>query len=458
MSQGINTVMGVEGAVTDFIYDNARADEPLREAFLAFIRPENPPRAGENLNFPSDEWQRKTAEFAALQGWELSSAASAAENARVVLQQVFGEPSQVVAGGSLANTAAMMLQGSVNGKPLLDGKFVAAVGEGLPGDVFIESLRGNIVPGPRVGEQLEAHVFTLAKDRIIISVLPSPEISSENKLGVETVTDQIRAATKMAMLGGYMAYTGKYDELAEAMINKIIDVHPEVSERATLALTLSAQNIAERGFITRSVEKAAGKVPVVVLGNTGEFRRMMGMDSKWRREHNPLWEGLSGDALEEAKKNNPEYQAAKQQANMAAYVEAVKRYGDVYPPVEFVVTNGSAGVRVVASSVSPNYPIDQREGTVVSTVGAGDAFAGGYLAGKTLGIADERQRVEMGLAAAAVVVRQEAPRLPMNAPREVALNGRAVAIEGLPACLDLSRMAHQEILKKLAGPELSLQR
>ena len=480
-------IIAVETPVTDYLYDASKADSALRDAFLYALKPARPPRKGDNILVSAEEWQEKLLAFARKRHLPVDARLSPEEQAVQVRDRIFGAPRAIEAGGAIANSFDTLVKSRVDDVSLTDGFFITAVGEGISGDVFSRSLPGKLKAPPARGRQMEGHIIPLDGDRIIVAVpsfLDPPSLHMSPSQLDDIEIDQ----ETMLMLGGYMKYTGKYDDFLDALLSKTIAVSPWPQDRPTLVLTAAAQDIAASQTLKEALERCRQVTSTVVCANTGEFRRLMGMDTEWRRPHEARWwindegqtlavhpslafmdpgttEGIQqldasgwkkieGEDLERAKQADVAYMADKLKANEAAYRIAFEQFCENSQlPVTFVVTNGKRGVHVVSGhGVSDNYPAPRPPHGVVNTVGGGDGFAAGYLLGHAKKLSQEKC-VELGFICAGEIIGRDEARLKAIAVNQN-LDGKPVALEGLPACLNPENPRHMAILAQLRASVL----
>ncbi|MDX1975660.1 MAG: PfkB family carbohydrate kinase [Rickettsiales bacterium] len=438
------TVVAIETAVTDYHYDESKANVALRDQFLASLRPENPPRKGENLMVPLQEFEQKLIAFATAHQLTLSGD-SQQEQAESARDQIIGKPTAIEAGGALANSFHLMMNAKIDKKSAIpSGVFVTAVGDDPAGKVFADSMQGFINhPAPQ-DRTMVVHSIPIDGDRILISN-PDLEKPCQNHMSPEQLDAIDFSRTKMVMLGGYMKYTGKYDAFLDKLIEKVEAVSQDPAQRPTIVLTAASQDIADSQTLKDAVAKVTQVAPVVVMANTGEFRRLLGRDSQWRAEHEPKWQAdgtkKEGAALEQAKQGDKAYQIDKYLANDDAFRAAFQQYCDGDLPVSFVATNGKKGVRVLDNNgISDFYVPPKPPKGVVNTVGGGDAFAGGYLLGQALGL-PQRQKADLGFTAAGQVIGQHEARLPQTKTED----GRS----GVTAYLDSNNEMHRKLLANM---------
>ncbi len=437
------TVIGIETAVTDYIYDEKNANAQLRDRFLRFLKPENPPRKGENILVSAEEFDEKLLAFARDNHLNATGDTDR-EKAESIRNQILGKPRTIEAGGALANSFYLMANAKTNNKALIgSGTFLTAVGDDEAGRVFQKSLDGAITHATPAGRTMTAHIIPVDGDRIIVAS-PSFQDSCDRTLdgALEQLKEIDLSQTKMVMLGGYMKYSGKYNDFLDVLLKKVEAANDEPSKRPTIVLTVGAQPIAESDDLKSALDRTSKVAPVIISANTGEFRRLMRMDTEWRKPHEAKWTGLEGEALEKAKQADPIYMANKFAANDAAFSYAYENYcKDKVPPVTFVVTNGKHGVRVVSNQgISEQYVPPRPPHGIVNTVGGGDAFAGGYLLGQVVGL-PEAQKAQLGFTAAGEVIGRDEARLQTISEE----NGSA----GLPAYLSQDNPAQKALLANL---------
>ena len=446
MASPLPTVLGIETAVTDYIYDENKADSTLRDLFLRSLKPESPPRKGENILVNAEELDAKFLDFAQVHHLT-ATGETTLQQAESIRDQIFGKPRAIEAGGALANSFYLMANAKANGSHLVkDAVFLTAIGNDKAGMAFDQSLEGHVLHAPAAGRTMVAHIIPVDGDRIIIA---SPSFADSCDKTLPLALEQLKATdlnqAKMILLGGYMKYSGMYNDFLDVVLEKVQAIYKSPEKRPVIVLTAGAQPVAESEELKTALDRARAVAPVIISANTGEFRRLMQMDKEWRAPHESKWAELEGEALEKAKQADPSYMKDKAAANDAAFAYAYKHYCEnKLPPVTFVVTNGKHGVRVVsAQGVSETYIPPKPPHGVVNTVGGGDAFAGGYLLGQAAGL-PEAQKAQLGFIAAGEVIGQDAARLNT-------IENTTTQTSGLPAYLDATHVIQKELLRNLVS-------
>ena len=452
--------IAIGDGVIDYAYQDKNADKELRDAFLSFIRPENPPRKGEQVFLSHEEWVDKVIAFG--QNKAIITNADTAKSPLVskVLTRIFGEP-RVAAGCASANTFDGIACAKINGKPLVTSTFITGIGEGMAGQIFLDSLpEGSVRYAQRFGYMKEFHVFEVDGDRIGIAN-ESRDHGASRFLTPGLLDDNVKIDndTKMIMIDSYMIYMDQEGKLYGDFLDKAIEKTKAVSThpatRPTIVLNTASQPLAERRILQSALDKATAAGPVIIVTNTGELRRLLNMDKHWRKKHEAKWCGLQGNALEKAKDADDEYQCDKLLANKETYRAAYHRYCEHnIAPVTFLVTNAHKPAQVIdrdgiSAGSSKPIPVDPAEDHtqdlvtmltqgyptlppprgVQNTVGAGDAAAAGFLLGKLRGLT-QSHCVALGLMTASYVIGYDSARLPAQ---KLEYNG--MKVEGLPSYL-----------------------
>lgn len=470
-------ILGVETAVTDLIYRGG--DEVLKQQFFDMLpslldesQPRkgllnHAPRAGDNILIPAEAFEAALLLFGQQHGLitqtgtDDTSHAAAVKEVRTAL---FGAAT-MQAGGSLANSFDAMVHSTLNGESLVDGTFITAVGNDESGRAFEASLAGHI-KAVHGGKHFVAHIIPTGKDRIIIAT-PSAVAPCDRFLNADMLNDPavLNAGTDMVMLGGYLFYTPHFQAVFDTALSRIealnIERKAEGKNPIKLVLTCAAQAVAAHPDFRAMMHRAACTTDTIIHANTGEFRRLLDLDTEWRKPFDAEWEGLEGAALESAKKGHEAYQAAKADANQVAIHRAevianmqARPTGDLpghrTTRLQFVVTNGARGIYVVDADEHREYETAKIDpASIVNTVGAGDNFAGGYELGVALG-RPEAQSIELAKSFAAAVIQQDPPRLAATLSCDYSSTGKTLQAGGALATLP-DQATSKILLEKLVA-------
>lgn len=400
-------VIAVENSVVDLQYLDEEGDDRLKNELFSHLKEyieragfeagfEDNPRAGDMCLISAEAFDGGMIEFGLDHGLlsaEDQERLSPIRQAEKVRTHIFGR-AEAIAGGSLANTFHSLLCAEVNGSPLITGKFVTATSNSKTGRIFEESLDKHI-KNKRAGRQLVCHVFPTGGDRILIAT-PSTEDPSESHITADLLDGEITKDVDRVMIGGFLFFTGRFQEIVDKAVSEMQALAP--ADRPTLVMTAAAQAVAEQPLFREEVWKAARTTDLVIHANTGEYRRLLDIDTEWRKPFLKDFEGLKGQALEEAKKAHDPYQRAKQAANKAAIAKgqsiATRIYNETGNRLLFVVTNGSKQIYNIwgghmervsngqsDSGLFEDAPLKIDGSKIVNTVGAGDNFAAGFQLG-----------------------------------------------------------------------------
>lgn len=405
-------IIAIEASEADVLYP--RVDTKIAEDFRSILKKKV---NGNVLLIAQDEFNSLILEFASSNNLE-PSGETTQEKANSILEQVLGKQ-ELKAGGSLANSFHLMTNSRIDGLPVIpNAKFYCTVGQDEPGSAFKESLKDNIIVTKEVGKTLRVHIIPTETGDIFMVASPSFSDSCDkhNEATIEAIRQKDFTNVGMVMLGGYFHYSDKYDELANVLAEKLKSV--ELDRKPTIVLTAACNQIADGQSIKDAITKLKDLANVVVFANAGEFRRLLDKDKDWRPA--------------DRRPTDEEYQRANERALNYAHRKL--------PGVKFVVTNGEKPIHVVSRrGVSCGYEICKPVGTVDNTVGAGDAFAGGYLLGLQIGLSEEKC-VRLGSFAASNVICTKYSRL------EVLEKGR---FAGLLALLQDGSKANEMILENI---------
>lgn len=466
-------IVAMETSVTDAIYSGG--DETLKAQFFAELPAlldtnpafhgllKEPPRAGDNILIPAEAWEHALLEFneqhsvIPMKRGPINSPGMNKAKFLLISHTIFGDR-QFQAGGSLANSFDAMAHSTLNGKELIDGVFITALGEGQEARVFGDALRGK-VSAVMSGTQTVAHIIPISKDRIIVAT-PGGNTPCATHLNAKPLQDAdlLNADTDMLMLGGYLFYTPHFKEIFDVALSRVEALNQERKDAGkkpiTLVLTCAAQKVAAAPEFRDMVARASRITDVIVHANTGEFRRLLNNDTHWRIAHEAKWGGLSGHALEAAKKADDDYQHDKAQANLETIHQCAVPMAQACLPhrLKFVVTNGARGIYVADANGHRTYKTAHIDPSrIVNTVGAGDNFAGGYELGVALGLS-EPMCITLARDFAGAVIQQDAPRLAATTSRRIAdLNGTAHETGGALAHLDAESNTSQAALERIAA-------
>lgn len=450
--------VAVENAVVDLQYHREHGDERLQKEFFKSLKEnieaaghispfDENPRAGDALLIGAEVFDAACIEFGKEHGlFARIVAHSDAGKASAVRDIVFGAHDSV-SGGSFANTFHTMQKAAINNRPIIDGTFVTCVGEDPYGDIFYNDLEGHI-KAKKEGRQMVCHVFPVRNDRILIAT-PAALNPAEGNITADLFNGLIDETVDRVGIGGFLYFTGRYDDVLNKILNDIHAVKEDI--RPDLVMTAASQAVAASPDFRAAFNRAARAVSVTVHANTGEFRRLLDMDTDWRKPFEADFVGLKGHDLEEAKESHVLYQAAKQDANQKALSAAMFLMGDIKyqfgHDLKFVVTNGSKGIFTVSlgEGIKSYKPEKIKKEQIANTVGAGDNFAAGYQIGDLFDLNDE-ESVRMGAEMAANVIQIAEARLDDNRVKIIGLNNN---VSGGLAYLKRSTL--QPLLPKISS-------
>ncbi|MBI1274861.1 hypothetical protein GC177_02685 [bacterium] len=416
-------IVGIESAVTDKLYPGGQ--DELAELFVGSLHrllptPAIPlPRSigpGDNITVLADDFHRALYQFGLENGLiaPLDNPTPDAIEATGlgVLEHLFGHPTSAP-GGALANSMAAIFASRVDNQPVADGVFITAVGDDAAGQHYVrETGRSHIIAAAH-GRQMEAHILPMGPDnRLIVACPRNAQENSMNALTPEFVRSSLEQCQRRAfghinrlMVGGYLHLLGeRYADVMQTIID-FIHTLPQ-DKRPDVVMTLASHEAAENPVLQDAFLRLSQLTNVTVHANTGEFRRLIGrgidgglveelgldeqhtFDSVWRVPFDLLWfddqqQPLQGKALDKAKRATPDYMTAKEDANRRAFAYASSHLcTHSKHEVNFVVTDGGKPPVIVDSRGAHAYeglePFPDNQ--PMYTVGAGDAFAGGYQA------------------------------------------------------------------------------
>ncbi|MEM9469727.1 MAG: PfkB family carbohydrate kinase [Pseudomonadota bacterium] len=427
--QSPQKVVAVETSVVDLLYPTQHDDAGLKHLFISqlpdlakqveFEGIEAAPRKGDMVMVSAEALDEMLVAFCDKVSNEgVSSFASikdeqdAQKKAEGVRRVLFGEPT-MHAGGSLANSFDAMVYSQISGVATYDGKFVCMTGADETGRFFIDSFSGHIA-SKSSGRQMVSHIIPVDGDRIMLtapSFADSPDSNFDTGRFSKTLNEE---KPDLIMVGGYLQFA------KPGTLTDVIEIAEEyrrsVQKTPTLAFTLASQIIAD-ALDLDTFDKNNG--PLVIHGNTGEFRRFMGMDNDWREPFEHYFRTgkdaeLQGRELELVKTQLYTYQDAKQRANEEASIAAFEMAQE--RDVSFVITNSTRPAFVVSSDgifKRPTPPLGQGR-KVRNTVGAGDNFVGGFWVGQQV-MDSVLGSIAMGQMFSKAVVVQDEARLKRDA-------------------------------------------
>jgi sugar/nucleoside kinase (ribokinase family) len=420
-------IIAIENAVVDLQYDEAAGNDAFKKDFFANLKSyiesagfeagfDENPREGDSVLITAEAFDAgliafgKKHDILKKADEKLDSVAQAEK----VCERIFGK-SHPTAGGSLANTFATLINMSVNGKKVLRGDFITATGRDEAGRIFEDSLEGHIKHNT-VGRQLVCHVFPVNGDRILIAT-PSKIEPAESFITAGLLEDEITEQTDRVMIGGFLFFTGRFKEIVDRTL-ELVQALPK-GKRPSLVMTAAAQAVASQPLFREEFQRAMTVTDLTIHANTGEFRRLLDLDTEWRKPFEKGFDGLSGHELEDAKKANKAYQEAKQTANIVALGQA-QRMADAIREeyghhTKFIVTNGARSIYTVdADGILMHKPNKISKDKIVNTVGAGDNFAAGYQLGDIFNMSTQ-DSVRMGADLSSKVIQIPDARLNTDA-------------------------------------------
>ncbi|MGH1398814.1 MAG: hypothetical protein ACRBCT_06325 [Alphaproteobacteria bacterium] len=416
-------VVAVETSVVDLLYPVQHDDAGLKHNFISHLPTlaqqvgfegiDSAPRKGDMVMVSAEALDQMLVTFSDQMREEgvssfdgINAAATLSEKADAVRSVLFGDPS-MHSGGSLANSFDAMVYSAVNDVPVYDGKFVCMTGADSAGSYFGKSFEGRIATKAS-GRQMVSHIIPVDGDRIMLttpSFAESPDQNFDVDLFARTLEEE---KPELIMVGGYLHFASP--RTLKDVIKVADDYRAAAQQPPTLAFTLANQLIAKETNLPMFRSDAG---PLVIHGNTGEFRRFLDMDDEWREPFNHYFrkgkdEELEGRDLELVKNQLVDYQNAKQWANKEAAIKAYKSAQE--RDVSFVVTNSVRPAFTVNAKGIMERPTPELSVPLKNTVGAGDNFVGGYWVGKVFG-RDELLSISTGQDFSRAVIVQDEARL-----------------------------------------------
>ena len=429
-------VYAFETAVTDIHWDGggdalkkeyfAKLPELLSKAGVPDQFIQEAPRGGDQRMVDADAFDKTIDIFRQGKRWDgLGTEKELRNEAKRI---IFGKPT-LHAGGSLANTFDAMVKSTIDGRPIFEGIFRTAAGNDAAGQAFADTFgaSGDVLLSPDHKTML-CHVVPIDGDRILIAT-PNGDKEAQNLITADNMIKEqqikgIKTADKI-MIGGFTCFTPNgfyiYDCLA-SMFDQTQLRRPE------FVMTAANQNVVNQEMVQKQIRKIQRITDTTIHANTGEFRRLLGMDDHWRHFTEGRFENFSGHALEEKKQADSRYKEDKLEANMNAMRHAMQYAShikaDFGRSTQYIVTNGSKATYQIALGHRESLPTDKVAGSkIVSTVGAGDNHMAGYQIGKALGMTNESAMMLANRFAAAVI---QSPLARLDENAEVTIGDRVL--------------------------------
>lgn len=427
-------IHAIETAVVDLNYDEKGGNDLLKRDFFKNLpslldkagieRPlAEAPRGGDMIMADVEYLDKALVFFgqnhaliSSAQNSQHKSAEYYKEQAKVVLRHIFGE-AVAHAGGSEANTFDGLIHSRINGQSVCTGQFATVVGDDEFADAFEKPFEGHFT-GKRKGRTMVSHIVPIDGDRIMLTT-PGGRFAAENNLTASVVCKKGRLAkADRIMLGGYLRFTPHWHDIYGKVLQHIQQT-PDDKNKASLVMTAAAQAVADDLEFQKTFLHASTIADLTIHANTGEFRRLLGMDKEWREPTLADFADVQGQALEARKKDHDVYQGHKKDANQAAIQYAVSmcrnRKKDQKKKLRFVVTNGAKEVFVVTAQGCETYiPEKLSRDKIVNTVGAGDNQMAGFQLGDMTGLSHE-ESVKLGNRFARAIIQSPRARLDRNA-------------------------------------------
>lgn len=419
----IKNIVAIGNSVVDLIYPQSPDSVGFLSSLPSLLGTDvvpTAPRSGDQMFLPTETLRNAADKFLSAR---LKSAFNGGNNNNNALEIILGKY-DIAAGGSLANTIASIAHSRIyNGHfraPLASVKYLSVLDENVAGEEFVKSMPNGVAIGPRHGQCLEVHVIPFENDRIMVTA-PSISKATEHYNLSPHVKDEINIDTDMVMIEGFLAFGEHFNDISKETLDGIDRVNTQraANGRAPihLVVTASSQPISNLAHYREFIQCAVQTTDVTIHANTGEFRRILDNDEKWREnynsQHNYPFEGLDGDTLEKAKKNANGYRAAKTAANIDTIENVASTLARQTPHnLRFVVTDGGNDAYVVTNEtylVHTPAPLDKS--LIVNKVGAGDAFMAGFWVAQLQGLDDAKSMEAAGLFAQAAI-KQDGARLP----------------------------------------------
>lgn len=415
----IKNIVAIGNSVVDLIYTQSPHSVEFLSNLPALLEDgmvKTAPRAGDQMFLPTEHLTLAGNKF-------LETRLTGAFNSQPTLENILGKY-KIAAGGSLANTVASIANSRIFsnhfGVPLANVKFLTVLDEGPAGEEFAKGMPTGVVTGPKHGQCLEVHVIPFEDDRIMVTA-PSLKKATEHYDLSSHVKDEINIDTDMVMIEGFLAFGEHFNNIGKETLDTIEKINKERAaigrNPVHLVVTASSQPISNLAHYREFIQRAIKTTDVTIHANTGEFRRILDNDERWRNDydaaHNNPFDGLGGDELEKAKKNAEGYREAKTAANIDTIENVAFNLAHQTPHnLRFVVTDGGNDAYMVTNEtyfVHTPSPIDT-QGKKLYKVGAGDAFMGGFWKAQLVGL-DDKKSMEAGDVCAKHVILQPEARI-----------------------------------------------
>lgn len=339
-------------------------------------------------------------------------------------EEIFGKPSMLVAGGSLANSAATILNSYFDGKPIVEGKILTNLPENeQDASVFVQSYDDGVVLQDVIqGECLEAHIVPYHGGRSQFPTINDVNPTNTN-MSPYLFTHLQKGEYDEFYLEGFVADNPNFENEAKTVLTGIgaANMQREMMGKPPmkLVITAGAQHVCDNPVFRDFVAEAIKMTDVRIHANTGEFRRLLDNDQDWRVDAQKDFGDLKGKDLENAKKGSSEYRAAKTAANVDTIQKVMKEWvaNSDFDLTAVVTDGGNTGYHIHNDTYFEWQPKPFDISTIVDKVGAGDAFAGYYTLADKLGF-DAQDCMDIGGLGATYTLQQKEARPQMPAHPE----------------------------------------
>lgn len=322
--QAQKKTIAILSCVVDHLYEAGHVNDHGMEEFLKAI----PQALGNpNMDVPrtGDTVLLSKSQFAAAEDIALRAIFQEAAEGQKLFKDY-----KIAPGGSLANTIATIAHSRKDGASIVDTTILTVLDEGEAGQVFKDSYpEGVVLEDVMEGECLKVHVVPYDGDR---SQFPTYcDTNPANKgLSPYIAKHVSKGEYDEVYFEGFLADNPGFESDSKTLIWSLgvgnVERDRLYNKPPTrLIVTAGAQHVCNNPAFREFVKEASKYAPVSIHANTGEFRRLMDNDEKWREtaEADFRAQGLQGKALEQAKKASKEYRAAKVQANIDSAQKAI---------------------------------------------------------------------------------------------------------------------------------------